>query len=455
MVVSLYDQVVKRDERYAGKHVKLISELHQKWKGVTFAFPPLASWFLLVHFRQCGQDPSKHMLFFLQFIFLMLLQCILRPNSSMACNLRKLLASSSRLIGASFSQPQVRYIQSGVAANQNIKVTMVPGDGVGPELMMAVKAVFKAAAFPVEFEEFWISEIQDRCSEDVIEKAADSILSNHVAITGDISSRLSAMHGELASTKFLLRRRLDLFANVVRVKSFEGYKTRHDDLDIVVIREQTEGEYSALEHESVPGVIESLKIITRKKSERIAKFAFDYATKHGRRKVTAVHKANIMKLGDGMFLESCRDVAKLYPKIEFESLIVDNTCMQLVSKPNQFDVMVMPNLYGNIIDNLTAGLVGGAGVVPGESYSRDCVVFETGARHPFAQAVGRNIANPTAMLLTAANMLHHLHLNKEAKHLGNAVTNVINKGKVRTADLQGYATTTEFTHAVIDEMGRL
>lgn len=349
----------------------------------------------------------------------------------------------------------IRALSSTSQQNQKARVTMIPGDGVGPELMTAVKAVFKAASFPVEFEEFWISEIQDRNSEDVMKQAADSIIRNNVALTGDISSRLSAMHGELASTKFLLRKNLDLFANVVRVKSFEGYRTRHDNLDIVVIREQTEGEYSSLEHESVPGVVESLKIITRKKSRRIAKFAFDYATKHGRSKVTAVHKANIMKLGDGMFLESCQDVAKLYPKIQFDSLIVDNTCMQLVSKPNQFDVMVMPNLYGNIIDNLAAGLVGGAGLVPGESYSCNCVVFETGARHPFAQAVGRNIANPTAMLLSSANMLQHLHLTKESHLLSKAVTKVVNDGKTRTADLGGYATTTQFTHEVINEMGRM
>lgn len=373
----------------------------------------------------------------------------------MALRIGKMLQSSTNIHRNLVSKEAVRALSSALQRDRKVKVTMIPGDGVGPELMTAVKAVFKAASFPVEFEEFWISEIQDHSSEDIITEAAESILKNNVALTGDISSRLSAMHGELASTKFLLRKNLDLYANVVRVKSFEGYRTRHNNLDIVVIREQTEGEYSSLEHECVPGVVESLKIITRKKSQRIAKFAFDYATKHGRKRVTAVHKANIMKLGDGMFLESCQDVAKLYPKIQFDSLIVDNTCMQLVSKPNQFDVMVMPNLYGNIIDNLTAGLVGGAGLVPGESYSQNCVVFETGARHPFAQAVGRNIANPTAMLLSSANMLRHLHLTREGELLSKAVTKVVNSGKTRTADLGGYATTTQFTHEVINEMGRM
>lgn len=249
-----------------------------------------------------------------------------------------------------------------------------------------------------------------------------------------------------------LRRDLDLFANVVRVQSLPGYQTRHNNLDFVIIREQLEGEYSSLEHESVKGVIESLKIITRQNSKRIAKFAFDYATKHGRKKVTAVHKANIMKLADGLFLNSCKEVAALYPKIEFESMIVDNTCMQLVSNPYQFDVMVMPNLYGNIVDNLAAGLVGGAGVVPGECFSPDVAVFEQGARHAFASHAGRNTANPTATLLAAANMLKHLHLERHAQIVEGAVLKTVKASKVRTADMGGYNTRTEFTTAVIKNL---
>nr|KAG5692738.1 hypothetical protein BaRGS_033849 [Batillaria attramentaria] len=198
----------------------------------------------------------------------------------------------------------------------------------------------------------------------------------------------SAVNVPVDFEELFIRRELDLFANVVVVKSLPGYQTRHKNLDFVIIREQTEGEYSALEHESVPGVIECLKIVTRANSMRIAKFAFDYAMRHGRQKVTAVHKANIMKLGDGLFLQCCEEVSHIYPKIKYESMIIDNCCMQLVSNPHQFDVMVMPNLYGNIVDNLAAGLVGGAGVVPGESYSEDVAIFEQGARHAFAEAVG-------------------------------------------------------------------
>lgn len=227
-------------------------------------------------------------------------------------------------------------------------VTMLPGDGVGPELMHAVKEVFKAASVPVEFQEHHLSEVQNMASEEKLEQVLSSMKENIVAIIGKIHTPME-YKGELASYDMRLRRKLDLFANVVHVKSLPGYMTRHNNLDLVIIREQTEGEYSSLEHESARGVIECLKIVTRTKSQRIAKFAFDYATKKGRSKVTAVHKANIMKLGDGLFLQCCEEVAELYPKIKFETMIIDNCCMQLVQNPYQFDVLVMPNLYGNIL----------------------------------------------------------------------------------------------------------
>uniref|UniRef100_M3XIQ8 Isocitrate dehydrogenase [NAD] subunit, mitochondrial n=1 Tax=Latimeria chalumnae TaxID=7897 RepID=M3XIQ8_LATCH len=336
---------------------------------------------------------------------------------------RTLVTSSSVLYPVKNSPPQCAK-PDGV-----FHVTMIPGDGVGPELMRAVKEVFKAADVPVEFDEFHLSEVQNLISEEKLEEVLSSMKSTRVAIKGKIHTPM-AFKGDLASYEMTLRRKLDLFANVVHISSLPGYKTRHNNLDLVIIREQTEGEYSSLEHESVSGVIECMKIITREKSRRIAKFAFDFATKKGRSKVTAVHKANIMKLGDGLFLQSCKEVAELYPMIKFETMIIDNCCMQLVQNPYQFDVLVMPNLYGNIIDNLAAGLVGGAGVVPGESYSSDYAVFETGARHPFAQAMGRNIANPTAMLLTSANMLRHLNLEYHSNMISEAVKRVIKLGKV-------------------------
>ncbi|XP_033633413.1 isocitrate dehydrogenase [NAD] subunit beta, mitochondrial-like [Asterias rubens] len=329
-------------------------------------------------------------------------------------------------------------------------VTLIPGDGVGPELMQSVREVFKGAGVPVDFEELFVSEVQVGRSaslDDIIE----SFKRNQVALKGIIHTPWGG-GGELQTLNMKIRRELDVFANVVKCNTLPGIKTRHSGLDLVVIREQTEGEYSALEHESVPGVIECLKIVTRDNSLRIAKFAFDYATRNNRHKVTAVHKANIMKLGDGLFLNSCRQISTLYPKIQFESMIVDNCCMQLASNPHQFDVLVTPNLYGNIVDNLAAGLVGGAGVVPGESYSTEYAIFEPGARHTFSQAVGRNIANPTAILLCAANMLKHLHLDSYSNLINTAVKSVLKAGKVRTQDIGGYASTTEFTSAVINNL---
>ncbi|XP_009330388.1 PREDICTED: isocitrate dehydrogenase [NAD] subunit beta, mitochondrial-like, partial [Pygoscelis adeliae] len=300
------------------------------------------------------------------------------------------------------------------------QVTMLPGDGVGPELMHAVKEVFKAASVPVVFDEHHLSEVQNTASEEKLDQVVDSMKESKVALIGKIHTPME-YKGELASYDMRLRRKLDLFANVVHVKSLPGYKTRHNNLDLVIIREQTEGEYSSLEHESAKGVIECLKIITRAKSQRIAKFAFDYATKKGRSKVTAVHKANIMKLGDGLFLHCCEEVAELYPKIKFDTMIIDNCCMQNSAR----------------------------GVEDGPS---PWLLLPQGARHPFAQAVGRNIANPTAMLLSATNMLRHLNLEFHSNLIADAVKKVIKVGKVRTRDLGGYSTTSDFVKSVIDNL---
>ncbi|KAL3098111.1 hypothetical protein niasHT_027656 [Heterodera trifolii] len=325
---------------------------------------------------------------------------------------------------------------------KKLKCTLIPGDGVGPELVYAVQDIVKATGIPIEFEEVFLSEVyysRSASIEDVVESIARN---NCVALKGAIQSSLDDKTDGLNTQ---LRKRLDLFANVVHIKALEGIRTRHNKmLDFVIIREQTEGEYSRMEHELVPGVIECLKIMTRVKCERVAKFAFDYATKHGRKKVTAVHKANIMKLGDGLFLNTTKFL------FQFEQMIIDNCCMQLVARPEQFDVMVMPNLYGNIVDNLAAGLVGGAGVVNGESVGSDYVIFEPGSRHTFKEAFGRQIANPTAMILCCANMLNHLHLDQYGSALRESVEKVIKDGKVRTRDLGGYATTGEFVSEVID-----
>jgi isocitrate dehydrogenase (NAD+) len=328
------------------------------------------------------------------------------------------------------------------------KCTLIPGDGVGPEMMQAMQEVLSAAGAPVDFETFFLSDIQYSLSAK-IEDVLKSVLNNNICLKGVLASPVS---GDQASLNYQLRSKLDLFANVVHIKSMPGVPSRHKNLDLVVIREQTEGEFSSLEHETVPGVIECYKIVTAEKSRRIAKFAFDYATKHGRKKVTAIHKANIMKLGDGLFLRCCEDIAKLYPRIEFESMIIDNCTMQIVSNPHQFDVLVMGNLYGAIVDNVASGMVGGAGIVAGASYSADTVVFEPGARHTYAEAVGKNLANPTAILLCAAEMLNHVNLQYHGRMIFNAVEKVLKGGKVRTKDVGGQSSTREFTIAVINAL---
>ncbi|NXM75396.1 IDH3B dehydrogenase, partial [Serilophus lunatus] len=333
---------------------------------------------------------------------------------------------------------------------------MLPGDGVGPELMHAVKEVFKAAQVPVIFDEHHLSEVQNTASEEKLDRVVDSMKESKVALIGKIHTPME-YKGDLASYDMRLRRKLDLFANVVHVKSLPGYQTRHNNLDLVIIREQTEGEYSSLEHESAKGVIECLKIITRAKSQRIAKFAFDYATKKGRAKVTAVHKANIMKLGDGLFLQCCKEVAELYPKIKFDTMIIDNCCMQLVQNPYQFDVLVMPNLYGNIVDNLAAGLVGGAGVVPGESYSAEYAVFELGDRPSPSQVLaghsGASHAQPRpCRALGALLCLSPLSLRAVPSFTSPFLPLPVLDLQVRTRDLGGYSTTSDFVKSVIDNL---
>ncbi|CAB0004918.1 unnamed protein product [Nesidiocoris tenuis] len=392
----------------------------------------------------------------------------------------------SRLLHSSETQRQVAEAAEIERPQGKTKCTLIPGDGIGPELLYCVQEVFKAADVPVEFETFFFSEVHAGMSAP-LEQVAGSIHRNGVCLKGTLATPDYSHTGELQSLNMKLRQMLDVFANVVHVKSWPGIKLRHEGIDAVIIREQTEGEYSALEHETVPvsayscitgGVVECLKIVTAAKSERIAKFAFDYATKFNRKKVTAVHKANIMKLGDGLFLRSCQDIAKMYPKIQFEAMIVDNCTMQMVSHPQQFDVLVMPNLYGSILDNLASGLVGGAGCVAGASYSAESVVFEPGARHTYSEAVGKNVANPTAMLLCGAKMLQHVNLQYYSDLIRNALAKVYIDGKVRkstdfmshfviirmltnllfvfqvkTKDLGGQSTTKDLVYAIINNLG--
>lgn len=324
-------------------------------------------------------------------------------------------------------------------------VTLIHGDGVGPELMEHVKTTVRSVRAPIDFEDIIFSNQSN--NEDMLERAILAVKRNGVALKGNISSK-----NDSNSLNVLLRTRLDLFASVVRCKSSSLVKTRHSDIDIIVIRENTEGEYSSLEHQSVPGVVESLKIITEEKSTKLARFAFDLAKTNQRKKVTAVHKANIMKLSDGLFLQCCRQVARDYPEIEFETMIVDNTCMQLVNRPNQFDVMIMPNLYGNIISNICAGLIGGAGFVAGSNYGSRYAIFEQGTRNSGSAIAGKNLANPAGILFATANLLKYLGLEQHGTTIKLAILNTIEKHQIRTSDIGGTATTTFFMDHLIKEI---
>ncbi|XP_072344018.1 isocitrate dehydrogenase [NAD] subunit gamma, mitochondrial isoform X1 [Scyliorhinus torazame] len=324
-------------------------------------------------------------------------------------------------------------------------VTMIPGDGIGPELMRHVRDVFRCACVPVDFEVVDVHPSLDNKAG--IEGVLTAIRRNRVALKGNIETNHN-MPPSHKSSNNLLRTSLDLYANVIHCQSLPGVQTRHQDIDILIIRENTEGEYSNLEHESVAGVVESLKIITEHNSRRIAEYAFGLARAKGRKKVTAVHKANIMKLADGLFLQCCREVAERYADITFDTMIVDNTTMQLVSRPQQFDVMVMPNLYGNVVSNVCAGLVGGPGLAPGANYGKDYAVFETGTRNTGKSIANKNIANPTAMLLASCLLLDHLKLHKFANLIRNAVMTTMNEHRLHTPDIGGMGTTMEVVQAV-------
>ena len=329
------------------------------------------------------------------------------------------------------------------------KVTMLNGDGIGPEVMDATRKILEAAKAPLEFEYAEIgAEAATRFNTNLPDSTVDAVLKSGIAMKGPTATGIGS--GQ-QSANVALRKRLDLYASVRPVKSVPGVKTRYENIDLVVVRENTEHLYAGIEHVVVPGVVESLKIITEKASTRICRYAFEYAQKHGRKKVSAVHKANIMKLSDGLFLDCFRKVAREFPALQAEEVIVDNLCMQLVKNPEKYDVMVMENLYGDIISDLCSGLVGGLGVVPGANIGTSCAVFE--AVHGTAPDIaGKGVANPTALLMSTVMMLDWLNLTEHARRIEKAVWKVYTEGKVKTGDLGGKANTAEFTKAVIDAM---
>ncbi|GAA5944210.1 isocitrate dehydrogenase (NAD(+)) IDH1 [Sporobolomyces koalae] len=370
------------------------------------------------------------------------------PKSNILLPARQALAGQSRLattlgVGITKPSPATPTKYGGVYS-----VTLIPGDGVGKEITQSVEEIFEHTNVPVEFEKFNVS---GETPEDaaVFKRSMDSLRRNKVGLKGILYTPVE--RSGHTSWNVAMRQQLDIYASLVLCKSVPGFPTRHRDVDFAIIRENTEGEYSGLEHQSSPGVVESLKIMTRHKTERIARFAFDFAIKNNRKHVTAVHKANIMKLGDGLFLNTCRRVAEEYKDsgITFSDMIVDNTSMQLVNRPQQFDVMVMPNLYGSIVSNIGAALVGGPGIVPGANIGREFALFEPGCRHVAKDIMGQDVANPAAMVLSATMMLRHLGLDHHANQIASAVYKVIADGKVRTPDMGGKSHTTDFTQAII------
>jgi isocitrate dehydrogenase (NAD+) len=324
-------------------------------------------------------------------------------------------------------------------------ITLIPGDGIGPEVTEAVLRILHVSGVQIDWDrqEAGVTAFE-RYKTALPVELLDSVKRTKVALKGPVTTPI----GEgFTSVNVGLRKALDLYANLRPVWSMPGVPTRFTGIDLVIVRENTEDLYSGLEHEVVPGVVESLKIISEKASRRIAEFAFRHARAHGRRKVTAVHKANIMKLGDGLFLRTVREVARQHNDIAYEERIVDAACMHLVMRPEIFDVLVLPNLYGDIVSDLCAGLVGGLGVVPGANLGIDTAVFE--AVHGSAPDIaGKNLANPTALLLSALLMLEHLGEAAAARAIRQALESVLGRGEVRTHDLGGTATTTEFTAAV-------
>ena len=329
------------------------------------------------------------------------------------------------------------------------KVTLLPGEGIGPEVSAAVRRILDASGVQIEWEELdarALNTDKSTVKGDVLNTVAiDSVRRNGVALKGPMAT---AIAGGAPSVNVALRRSLDLYANLRPVKNLPGVKSHFDHVDVVLVRENTEDLYSGLEHEVVPGVVESLKIITEKASTRIARFAFEYARKNGRKKIHAIHKANIMKLGDGLFLRSVRAVAERFKDIEYKELIVDNACMQIVMNPDQFDVLLLPNLYGDVMSDLAAGLVGGLGVVPSGNIGDEGAIFE--AVHGTAPDIaGAGVANPTALLMSAILMLKHLGERVAAERVEKALHGVYQEGKHVTRDVGGKANTREFTDAVI------
>lgn len=328
-------------------------------------------------------------------------------------------------------------------------VTLIPGDGIGPEITEAVVKILKEAGAKIEWEiQTAGADVAEKEGSPLPDRVIDSIKKNKVALKAPVTTPIGK---GFRSVNVALRKSLDLYSNLRPCKNIDGIKTRFDNVDLVIVRENTEDLYAGIERQVDEDTAESIKIITRKASIRIAEFAFDYAVKNNRKLVSAVSKANICKLSDGLFLECAREVAKKYPQIEYKEILVDNLCMQLVQKPEQFDVLVLPNLYGDIVSDLCAGLIGGLGVAQGANIGLNAAVFEP--VHGSAPDIkGQNKANPTALLLSAIEMLKYIEQREIAEKIEKALFKTIKEGVSLTCDLGGSATTNDFTQAIINNL---
>ncbi|KAI6087800.1 isocitrate dehydrogenase [Hypoxylon rubiginosum] len=369
---------------------------------------------------------------------------------------RQCLASAPRA-AASLSLQNQRFYSDRVAkftgtkgSNGRYTVSIIEGDGIGPEISQAVKDIFEAAQTPISWEPVDVTPRLVDGKTSIPPETIESIERNKVALKGPLATPIGKGHVSLNLT---LRRTFNLFANLRPCRSVAGFKTPYDNVDTVLIRENTEGEYSGIEHVVVDGVVQSIKLITREASERVLRFAFQHAEEIGRKKVRVVHKATIMKMSDGLFLKTARDVAKDFPSIEFDAELLDNTCLKMVTDPLPYNdkVLVMPNLYGDILSDMCAGLIGGLGLTPSGNIGDECSIFE--AVHGSAPDIaGKGLANPTALLLSSMMMLRHMGLTDYADRIEKATFDTLAEGKSLTGDLGGKAKTHEYAGAIISKL---